>query len=110
MVKFDGHVDLGNWCVMALAGRAVERRAFGDCRDSPSDVSEARRCLAFELFTARKATEDEIDAALPAYQAKADQLVASDWAWIQRVAGELDRMTGLFRDEIVALQEGALAA
>jgi hypothetical protein len=105
MVMFNRHVDLGSWAVMLLAGRSAERHAFGDCWANPYDMSEARRFVAFELFTARTVTDEEIEAALPAYEAKADQLVGDNWGWIQRVAHELDRITGLCRDEILALRD-----
>jgi hypothetical protein len=109
MVMFPGsNADLAPWCLMLCAGPAAERKQFGDSTYGGTDILESRQlveCLdLFDVRTLHKPTEAEIDTGILRCHTRADRLVAENWKWIQRVAGELDRLTGLLASEIVALK------
>jgi len=108
MVRWPGiDVNLEPWCLMCLAGPAAERRRFGESTYGDSDIAEVRNFVAIDLFCPRRLrqpTEEEISAAMAEYRDKADTLVSECWEWIRAVAEDLDRLTGLRCDEIVALR------
>lgn len=110
MVKWPGpDADLEGYLLMMLAGAAAERKAFGNSVYDGQDIKTARQIVWVDTMDVTKLwlKETDIDAAMPAWHAKADRLVDAAWPWIRCVADALEERVGLLSDEVARLRPTA---